>query len=74
MTYQPLWIIWYQSFLEEEQQWYYLTYNWKEKGIHAIFPKKVNAMARRNFELTSEPHFNNYATGTPHPLSCTKRH
>ena len=40
--------------LVEEQQWYDLTHNWEDKGVHA-FPKgislKVNVMAQLGFEF-----------------------
>ena len=42
------------SFIEE-QQWYYLTGNWRDKGVHA-FPKsinpKVNIIVWLEFELS----------------------
>ncbi len=38
----------------KEQQWHYLTHNWKDKGVH-IFPKsirlKVYVIARLGIEL-----------------------
>ena len=27
--------------LQKKQQWYYLTHNWQNKGVHA-FPKGIN--------------------------------
>ena len=41
--------------LVEKQQWYYLTYNWRYKGVHTILKSispKVNVVARLEFELT----------------------
>ena len=56
----------------EEQQWYYLTHSWEDKGVHTfpkgIFPK-VNVIARLEYELAyydSAVHrFNHYTTRTP---------
>ena len=25
-----------KDILEEEKQWYYLTYSWRDKGVHAF--------------------------------------
>ena len=58
--------------LREEQQWYYLTHSWEDKGVHT-FPKgicpKVNVVARLEYELAyydSAVHrFNHYPTRTP---------
>ena len=40
--------------LLEEQQWYYLTHSWEDKGVHT-FPKgicpKVNVIAQLEYEL-----------------------
>ena len=55
----------------EEQQWYYLTHSWEDKGAHT-FPKgirlKVNVIARLEHELAyydSDVHrFNHYTMGT----------
>ena len=42
------------AILLEEQQWYYLTHSWEDKGVHT-FPKgicpKVNVIARLEYEL-----------------------
>ena len=42
--------------LQEEHLWYYLTYSWKDKGVHT-FPKgispKVNVVAQLEFELAN---------------------
>ena len=56
----------------EEQQWYYLTHSWEDKGVHT-FPKgicpKVNVIARLEYELayydSAVHHFNHYTTRTP---------
>ena len=55
-----------------EQQWYYLTHSWEDKGVHT-FPQgicpKVNVIERLEFELAyydSAIHrFNHYTTRTP---------
>ena len=55
--------------LLEEQQWFYLTNNGKDKGVHT-FPKgicpKVNVIARLEFELayndSAVRRFNHYTT------------
>ena len=55
-----------------EEQWYYLTHSWEDKGVHT-FPKdicpKVNVIARLEYELAyydSAVHrFNHYTTRTP---------
>ena len=43
-----------KPFFIEEQQWYYLTHSWEDKGVHT-FPKgirrKVNVIARLDIEL-----------------------
>ena len=70
----------------EEQQWYNLTHNWEDKGVHT-FPKgicpKVNVIARLEYELAyydSAVHrFNHYTTRTPHlqranEVNDVKRH
>ena len=52
MAYQLSWVFFK---LQEEQQWRYLTHNWKNLGVHT-FPTsicpKVNVKARLEFELT----------------------
>ena len=56
----------------EEQQWYYLTHSWEDKGVYT-FPKgicpKMNVIARLEYELAyydSAVHrFNQYPTRTP---------
>ena len=61
-----------KAILREEQQWYYLTHSWEDKGVHT-FPKgicpKVNVIARLEYELAyydSAVHcFNHYTTRTP---------
>ena len=61
-----------KAILLEEQQWYYVTHSWEDKGVHT-FPKsicpKVNVIARVDFELphnNSAVHrFNHYTTRTP---------
>ena len=44
-----------KAIIIEEQQWYYLTHSWEDKGVYT-FPKgicpKVNVIARLQFELT----------------------
>ena len=58
--------------LLEEQQWFYLTHSWEDKGVHT-FPKgicpKVNMIARLEFELvyyhSAGQCFNNDTTRTP---------
>ena len=58
-----------KAILREEQQWYYLTRNWEDKGVHT-FPKgicpNVNVIARREFELayydSVDQRFNHYTT------------
>ena len=60
-----------KAILLEEQQWYYLTRSWEDKGVHT-FPKgicpKVNVIARLEYELAyydSAVHrFNHYTTKT----------
>ena len=60
-----------KAILQEEQQWYYLTHSWEDKGVHT-FPKgicpKVNVIARLEYELAyydSAVHrFNHYTTRT----------
>ena len=55
-----------------EQQWYYLTHSWEDKGVHT-FPKgicpKVNVIARLEYKLAyynSTVHrFNSYTMRTP---------
>ena len=45
-----------KTILLEEQQWSYLTHNWKDKGVHT-FPKgfcpKVNVIVQLEFEDTT---------------------
>ena len=61
-----------KSILLEEQQWYYLTHSWEDKGVHT-FPKgicpKVNVITRLEYELAyyeSAVHcFNHFTTRTP---------
>ena len=70
-AYQPCWLFNARTILLEEQQWYYLTHSWEDKGVHT-FPKgicpKVNVLARPEYELAyydSAVHrFNNYTTRT----------
>ena len=65
-----------KDILLEEQQWYYLTHSWEDKGVHT-FPKgicpKVNVIARLEYELAyydSAVHrFNHYTTKTPPIIS-----
>ena len=60
--------------MPEEQQWYYLTHSWEDKGVHT-FPKgicpKANVIAWLEYELAyynSAVHrFNHYTTRTPPP-------
>ena len=42
-----------EAILVKEQLWYYLTYSWRDKGVHA-FPKglKVTVTPQLEFELT----------------------
>ena len=68
MVYFDLFVWWHinlrelfksKAILIEEQQWFYLTHSWGEKGVPMVlvhtFPKgispKVNAIARLKFEL-----------------------
>ena len=61
-----------KAILLEEQQWYYLTHIWEDKGVHT-FPKgicpKVNVIARLEYELeyydSAVHRFNHYTTRTP---------
>ena len=60
-----------KAILLQEQQWCYLTYSWKNKGVHSftkgICPK-VNVIVRLEFELAYYDsvvlHFNHYTTRT----------
>ena len=64
-----------KAILREEQQWYYLTHSWEDKGVHT-FPKgicpKVNVIVRLEYELAyyhSAVHrFNHYTMWTPPQL------
>ena len=55
MSYLPSWNIQAKVIRLEEQSWYYLTYSWRNRGVHA-FPKsigpKVSEIAWLEFELT----------------------
>ena len=61
-----------KAILLEEQEWYYLTHSWEDKGVHT-FPKgiwpKMNVIARLEYEFAyydSAVHrFNHYNTRTP---------
>ena len=61
-----------KAILLEEQQSYYLTHSWEDKGVHT-FPKgicpKVNVIVRLEYELAyygSAVHrFNHYTTRIP---------
>ena len=73
MAYKHLKVIFnVKAILGEEQQSYYLTQSWGNKGVHA-FPKhinlKVKVIARPEFEQAyckaSIQHFSHCATGTP---------
>ena len=63
------------AILLEEQQLYYLTHSWEDKGVHT-FPKgicpKVNVIAWMEYELayydSSVYRFNHYTTRTPPTL------
>ena len=63
-----------KSVLLEEQQCYYLTHSWEDKGVHT-FPMgicpKVNVITRLEFELVyydfAVHRFNHYTTRTPPP-------
>ena len=63
-----------KAIILEEQQRYYLTHSWEDKGVHT-FPKsicpKVNVIARLEYELAYyDPAvhcFNHYTTRTPPP-------
>ena len=65
--------------LVEEEEWYYLTHSWEDKGVDT-FPKgicpKVIVIGRLEFELAyydSAVHrFNRYTTTTPPKLNCFK--
>ena len=60
-----------KAILLEEQQWYYLTHSWEDKGVHT-FPRgicpKVNVKAQLEFELayynSAVNCFNHYTTRT----------
>ena len=62
-----------KAIILEEEEWYYLTHSWEDKGVHT-FPKgicsKVNVIARLEFELafydSAVQRFNHYTTRT-HP-------
>ena len=64
-----------KAILLEEQQWYYSTHSWEDKGVRT-FPQgicpKVNLIAQLEFELAyydSAVHrFNHYITRTPPEL------
>ena len=66
-----------KALLLEEQQWYYLTLSWEDKGVHT-FPygicPKVNIIAQLEFELAnydSAVHrFNHYTMWIPPLLSA----
>ena len=75
-----------KALLLEEQQWYYLTHSWEDKGVQT-FPKsicpKLNVIARLEYELTyydSAVHrFNHYTTRTPKhsyliQITCTQQY
>ena len=55
----------------KEQQWHYLTHNWKDKGVH-IFPKSIRlkayVIARLEIELVYkdvvDQQVNHYVTDT----------
>ena len=64
-----------KAILLEEQEWYYLTHSWEDKGVHT-FPKgicpKVNIIARLAYELayydSAVQLVNHYTTRrNPHP-------
>ena len=62
-----------KAVLVEEQQWYFLTHNWVDKGFHTLFKfisLKVNVDAQMEFELSyyyfTVHHFQHNATGIPH--------
>ena len=60
-----------EAILLEEQEWYYLTHSWEDKGVHT-FPKgicpRVNVIARLEYKLmyydSAVHHFNHYTTRT----------
>ena len=68
-----------KAILPEEQQWYYLTHSWEDKGVHT-FPRgicpKVNLIVLMEFELAyynSTVHrFKYYTMKTPPPLEARK--
>ena len=44
-----------KAILIEEQQWYYLTYDWRDKVVHAFSKNislKMNVIVRLDFEAT----------------------
>ena len=56
MVYQPFfWFFNAKAMLVKEEQWYYLTHSWRDKGI-PIFLKgirpNVNVITQLEFELT----------------------
>ena len=63
-----------KAILLEEQQWYYLTHSWEDKGVHT-FPNcvclKVNVIARLEYELahydSAVRHFNHTPREHPPP-------
>ena len=61
-----------KSILLEEQQWYYLTNSWEDKGVHTCpkgICKKGNVIARLEYELayydSAVNRFKHYTTRTP---------
>ena len=61
-----------KAILREEQQWWYLTHSWEDKGVHT-FPKgicpKLNVIAWLEFKLayydSADQCFNHYITRAP---------
>ena len=54
MTYKPLGLSNAKAILDEDWQWYYLTFKWRDKGVHTFsksIKPKVNLIARLEFEL-----------------------
>ena len=65
MAYQPSRV---KTIFVGEQQWYYLTHSWGDKGVHTTLKNicpKVNVIARLEFELAyyhvAVQHISHYA-------------
>ena len=59
-----------KAILVEKQKWYYLTYNWRDKGVHnflKVISVKVNIIRQLEFELA-------YFEATVQPLHPEEYH